>query len=171
MSSSTDPFEYISKMRNAEETIKKLNLDIKDVMQFFFLEGMSEEFKNHLVLLTGKTRPTVEEMNPYLFEASERYMNHKKEKPSEKPPEMKKENSSVSLAANVNCSPKSLNKPHLVQLVLKLDRMLHIAPPNVQFTKSPVIRFSKLRVSRAVLSVDSLHIVLNNADFDSPLDV
>ena len=36
MNNETDPFEYVSKMRNISETVKRLNLDSDDFLRYFF---------------------------------------------------------------------------------------------------------------------------------------
>ena len=109
MSAKTDPFEYISKLKNVKENVKKLNIQVDDVLQYFFLDGMEEEFKSQLVNLTQKTMPTVDEMEPHLFEASERYINIKS-KSVKKVEERKPNKEVISFATNVNHeSPKITN--------------------------------------------------------------
>ena len=98
---SDDPFEYISKMRNIMEGIKRLNIDIESVMQYFFWEGLNESFRNHLTQITNKSRPSLDEINEHFFEACERYL-HKEE------PHKRKEMGATALAANVNFPSKSI---------------------------------------------------------------
>ena len=73
-----EPFQYIADMRKIMQAFKSLKVTIDDVMQYFFLLGMNESFKNHLTLITQTLRPSVEEIMDKFFVANERYESAKK---------------------------------------------------------------------------------------------
>ena len=77
MNNETDPFEYVSKMRNITETVKRLQLDSDSFLRYFFGEGMNGLFKMHLTQITNSVKPSLEEINKNFFEAAERYQNHR----------------------------------------------------------------------------------------------
>ena len=70
-----DPFEYISRMKYIMESIKNLKIDVDEVMQYFFWNGLNDEFQKQLVQITNKARPSVSEISEHFFEACERYEN------------------------------------------------------------------------------------------------
>ena len=73
LSNSTDPFQYIGNLRSIDESFQYLKISIQDVIQYFCLTGMNDSFKSQLILLTGKTKPSFEDIKKYFFEANERY--------------------------------------------------------------------------------------------------
>ena len=74
LSPGADPFEYVAKMRVLTENVNKLNIDINEVLRYFFWNGLSENFQCHLTQITNHTRPSLQEINDKFFEASERYI-------------------------------------------------------------------------------------------------
>ena len=78
MSYDSDSFEYISKMKNIMETVKRLQLNVDSFLRYFFWHGLNESFKNHLTLITNSSRPSLSQINDNFFEAAERYQNSQK---------------------------------------------------------------------------------------------
>ena len=68
-----EPFKYISSMRQIMEAVKSLEMDIDDVLQYFFLNGLNESFKIQLQQVTNNIRPTVGEIVENFFKATELY--------------------------------------------------------------------------------------------------
>ena len=73
----SEPFQYISSSRKIQEAVKTLKMDI-DVLQYFFLRGMNETFRNQLIQITNNSKPTTKEIVDNFFEANERYQNANK---------------------------------------------------------------------------------------------
>ena len=69
-----DPFLYIGKVRSLVENMTVLKMKPEDFAQFFVWEGLNDSFKQHLINITNKIRPDLEEINKYFFEASDRYI-------------------------------------------------------------------------------------------------
>ena len=70
-----EPFEYVSDIGKIQESVKTLNLDVHDVMQYFSLKGMNATFKNQLIQITNHNKPTVDEITKHFFDANERYQS------------------------------------------------------------------------------------------------
>lgn len=70
---SSEPFQYMSDMRKIMQAVKHLEMTMDDVMQYFFLDGLNDSFKNHLVLVTNNSKPTLKEIMDNFFIANERY--------------------------------------------------------------------------------------------------
>ena len=70
----SDPYEYISKMRVLSESVKEQKLEVDDVLNYFFWNGMNDSFKTQLTNITNKTKPSLQEINDNVFDASERYL-------------------------------------------------------------------------------------------------
>ena len=94
LDSDTEPFNYISLMRNIKESVKTLKLEVDDFLRYFYWEGLNENFKSHFVTLTNNIRPELNDLFDKFFIVSERYMNGKEVKSKPK--------STNSLAVNVN---------------------------------------------------------------------
>ena len=85
-------------------------MDIDDVLQYFFLRGMNETFKNQLIQITNNSKPTTKEIVDNFFEANGRYQNanklgklSKSKQPSAEKHQDKQEiNKSSNSAAKVN---------------------------------------------------------------------
>ena len=69
----SDPFEYVSLMKNLTQTVVNLSLGYEDFLRYFFWHGMNESFKQHMTQITNSSKPTLKQINDSFFEASERY--------------------------------------------------------------------------------------------------
>lgn len=101
----SDPFAYISKIKYITESVKKLNIDMDTILQYFFLLGMNDSFKAQLVQITNHTRPSLKEIQDHFFEVCERYQQQKNTKnPKKKTDSNSGSNEApvTSLAAKVN---------------------------------------------------------------------
>ena len=67
---STEPFQYVSDMRKIIQAVKRLNITVDDVLQYFSFECLNETFKNQLVLVTNNSKPSLNEILNKFFEAN-----------------------------------------------------------------------------------------------------
>ena len=68
-----EPFKYISDIKKIQQAFSKLKVTVEDVMQYFFLYGLNESFRNQLLYVTHNIRPSLDEIIAKFFEANERY--------------------------------------------------------------------------------------------------
>ena len=68
-----DPFEFISKLKMLQESVKSLDIKSEDFVQYFAWNGMNDRFKTHLTQVTLKSKPSIREIVSKFFEAHERY--------------------------------------------------------------------------------------------------
>ena len=75
----SDAFNWIGDARLIEEQIRSLDITVDVFIQYFLLQSMNDEFKKHLVAITNKSYPTLNEIKESMFDANTRYMeNHSK---------------------------------------------------------------------------------------------
>ena len=77
MNQETDPFKYVSKMRNLTQSVNSLSLGSEDFLWYFSWHSMNESFKQHMTAITNSSRPTLKQITGNFFEASERYLEQK----------------------------------------------------------------------------------------------
>lgn len=104
---STDPFEYIAKIKSIEETFKSLNVTTEDILQYFTWSGLNETFKTQFIQITNESKPSFAQIKDKFFDASERYLNVQKNfkskyKNNERYGEGRQSKSITGLAANVD---------------------------------------------------------------------
>ena len=123
----SEPFEYISKIRNLCEAFKNLKINTDHVLQYFIWEGFNDTFKSQLIQITNNSKPTLDEIKEHFFEASERYsgvVKKFKDKKKFTHSEPKKDYSvrpkTVSLAADVKFEDP---KPETISNAFKLCSM------------------------------------------------
>ena len=105
-----EPFKYISDMRKIMHAVDNLKIDINDVMQFFFLNGMNETFRNQLKVITKNVRPSLTEIVDNFFTATEFYELALEESGGSQKSKFKKtEQSTCMVVSNV----KSVQNPFL----------------------------------------------------------
>ena len=78
LKANTDPFEYMSSMKNIIETSKNLNMSLEDVFQYFFWNGLNNSFRKQLTLITNQSKPSLSLILDNYFDASERYLSENK---------------------------------------------------------------------------------------------
>ena len=69
----SEPFKYVADMRKLVHACRDLKITIEEVLQYFFLKGMNETFKNQLVLVTNSSTPTLDQILDNFFVANDRY--------------------------------------------------------------------------------------------------
>ena len=68
-----DPFLFISKLRTICEAIKTLSIDADEFVRYFAWNGLNERFRRHLIQITAKTHPSLDDITSKFFMACERY--------------------------------------------------------------------------------------------------
>ena len=126
MQENGDPFEYIAKIKTIQDGVAHLKIDVNLVLQYFFLNGMTERFRNNLISITNNAKPTLDDINKYFFEVCERVKNFADH-------EKKKKVSTTGLSVNVkpvagNFHPESRKNLLLVAYAKKL--ILHSNVPH-----------------------------------------
>ena len=68
-----DPFLFISSLRTICESIKMLSIDSDEFVRYFAWKGLNDRFRRHLVQITAKTHPSLNDIMSNFFVACERY--------------------------------------------------------------------------------------------------
>ena len=119
-----DPYEFISKVRLIIERVRKLNVDVDTIIQFFVWKGMNNQFKEHLIQITNNARPSLKQIADSFFEACDRFISKPKDLPNAKSTSkvaavVSSEPSAASMAVNVKYNKQKSFKP--CTLCSKLD--------------------------------------------------
>jgi hypothetical protein len=80
-----DPYSYISDMRTIASSFSNLEIGVEAIQQYFFWNGLNEKFQNLLVLITNTNKPSLDQINAHIFEATERYVQQLQKKPEPRP--------------------------------------------------------------------------------------
>ena len=127
-----DPFEFISKVKMLQESVKNLDIKSEDFLQYFVWNGLNDNFKSHLVQISTKSKPSISEIVEHFFTANERYSQAQKIYHSKKSSvQSKKEKNSTSFAVNVK--EKGNGRQKTCSLCLKAeekvsDHPIHLCP-------------------------------------------
>lgn len=99
-----DPYKYISEMRIIKETFNSLKINVNEVLQYFFWDGLNDTFKNQLINITNNNKPCLDEITENMFAATERYniVTKKFKERKTKNETSKPEKRVTSMATNVN---------------------------------------------------------------------
>ena len=117
----SDPFEFVSQVRVTIDRVRKQNIDIDTVLQYFVWTSMNDDFRDQLTLITNKTKPSITEISDNIFAASDRYLTKVKIKNKTNDKSNEKQNfKSNSLAANVSYEKKE-NKDNFKPCTLCTD--------------------------------------------------
>lgn len=108
-----DPYTFIGDMRSIINSFKSLNIDVDTVLQYFIWNGLNDRFQNHLISITNNVKPSLDEMETHIFDATERYLRQNEKFKDFKSKDSKsfhknvhegnkQEKSSTMMATNVN---------------------------------------------------------------------
>ena len=75
---SDEPFRYISEVKKIINSVRQLEITVDDFLTYFIHNGLNESFKSHLLALTNKSKPDLNEILNNFFLANERYEAAKK---------------------------------------------------------------------------------------------
>ncbi|XP_068243241.1 uncharacterized protein [Palaemon carinicauda] len=73
-----DPFLFISELRSVCESVETLNISVDEFIRYFAWYGLNDSFQRHLIQITGKTHPSLNDIKTNFFTACERYEHDKK---------------------------------------------------------------------------------------------
>ena len=96
-----EPYTFIGEMRAICSNFETLEIETKDVLQYFIWESFNPKFKSHLTAITNNSRPSFEEISANIFEACNRYVSE--------PVETKKFNSGKFAKFNENTTVSAAN--------------------------------------------------------------
>ena len=130
-----DPYMFIGELKNVISSTKSQNLTVDDFLQFFAWEAMNSKFQDHLVNITNNNKPSLEEIEKHVFEATERFKKqntnapYSNNKASHKTDSSKQQNETSSAAVNVQtnkftcplCSADGSDKFHKLYSCPKYD--------------------------------------------------
>ena len=102
-----EPFEYVSKMRVIQESVKSLKIDVDSFLQYFFWRGLNDSFQSHMIQITNKTKPSLEEINANFFLICERYHELKLKTKCGNAIKLDKRSKEAGYAANVSVNISS----------------------------------------------------------------
>ena len=61
-----------------KDSFKRLKITSDDVLSYFYWNCLNEGFKSKLTEITGKSKPSIKEIEVNIFEATNRYRESKK---------------------------------------------------------------------------------------------
>ena len=73
-----DPYSYIAEMRIIIETFRKIEVDVDDVIQYFVWHSLNDSMKTQFIHIVNKSRPSLDDIQDKIFEATERYLEMNK---------------------------------------------------------------------------------------------
>ena len=62
-----EPFVYIGKIKTLSESVHSLKITQDHFLQYFFWNGLNENFRSHLVQITGNSKPSLAQIKDNLF--------------------------------------------------------------------------------------------------------
>lgn len=92
-----DPYTFIGEMMTINEAFKSLKIDSSIILQYFFWRALNDGMKSQFIAITNCNKPSLEQLNENIFEATERYLSANKKYLS---PSL--EDSTVGMAAGVS---------------------------------------------------------------------
>ena len=69
-----DPYSFISEMRVILQTFDTLKIDVNTILQYFIWDGMNDLFQRQLISITNCNKPSLEQIQDNIFEATDRYL-------------------------------------------------------------------------------------------------
>ena len=72
MDKHSDPFKFFSKFCRAAELVKLLKVTTDNFLQYYFWNGLTDEFRNEYKLLTNTSKPPIELLKSHFFEVCKR---------------------------------------------------------------------------------------------------
>ena len=73
----TDPYTYVGDMRSVLDSFDKLQIGVEDIKLHFIWKGFNQAFRDEVIQMTNKSRPTLQEISDNVFEVIERYLQHR----------------------------------------------------------------------------------------------
>ena len=79
LSPGSDPYVYVGEVRSIISSFESLKIDTDDVLAYFIWTGFNNKFQNILTNITNKSRPSLEDINNHIFDATTRYLKDENE--------------------------------------------------------------------------------------------
>ena len=79
LSPGTDPYIYVGEVRSIISSFESLKINTNDVLAYFVWTGFNNKFQNILTNITNKSRPSLEDINMHIFDATTRYLKDESE--------------------------------------------------------------------------------------------
>jgi len=70
-----NPYSFISEMRIITHSFSTLQMDTETILQYFFWHAMHDQLRNQFVNITNCNKPSLSQINEYIFQAVERYQS------------------------------------------------------------------------------------------------
>ena len=156
------PYNYIGQMRTIISAFKSLNVTVDDILRYFVWNGFNREFQSNVTNITNKCKPSLEEINACIFEATDRYLKQLNHSKYEKENTNKLSKSKNSTVMAINITDKS--KVFYVLCVAdkkQSDHQLRSCP----VYDSPKNKFDKLRKIKACVKCSFANHEANNCKF------
>ena len=105
LNTNEDPYQFIGDMRAVIAAVKSLKINLDDVIGYFVWTGLNSNFQLQLTHITNKSKPSLEEINQHIFDATDRYTKQLNDCKQSQPRHVK--NEVQSMAVNIKRdSPK-----------------------------------------------------------------
>ena len=78
LAATDDSYQFISDMRLIIDSFERLKIDTKVILQYFIWNGLNNEMKTQLVHITNTNKPSLDEIQKHIFDATERYQSLRK---------------------------------------------------------------------------------------------
>jgi hypothetical protein len=162
-----EPYAFLGAMRTVLAGVNSLSITINDVLQYFVWNGLNNDFKSHLVSITNKCKPSIQEINDNIFEASERYVGQIEQKRANsgkdagKPPRQREAPVAyaTAMAADVR-----VNKT-LCNLCTNDKKRADHSMPTCPTYDSPKKKINKLKLMNACTRCSFFNHTTNNCKF------
>ena len=66
-------FTFYSEMQEFQRSFDRMQINVEDVKQFFLLRSMTESLRDEFIKITGKYRPTMDDLDKVKYDVAERY--------------------------------------------------------------------------------------------------
>ena len=155
-----DPYVYIGEMKAIISNFDTLDVKVTDILQYFVWQSFTDRFRAHLVAITNKSYPSMDEINDNLFEACNRYL--KDSKKVESTIFSDDSFSSTSMAVNIEQKKGKFNKCSLCMTDRKpYDHLMKYCP----IYETPAAKINKLRKMNACIYCSFLNHTSENCRF------
>lgn len=96
-----DAFKWISQARVIRDQVSTLKIDASIFVQYFLWNSLCDTFKKEVTAITGKSKPSLDEIMDSVFEANDRFVQVQSKKVNTVKPKV------LSLATNVTDKPET----------------------------------------------------------------
>lgn len=68
-----DPYTFIGQIRTITNSFQSLKITTDNVLAYFIWNSMNDRFQNHIIQICNSNKPSLDQINKSLYEATERY--------------------------------------------------------------------------------------------------